>query len=425
MRRPSIAQLPAELARAAQTVARTLAAAGHPSYVVGGAVRDLVLGERPLDVDLATPALPDELERLFESTHAVGKAFGTVVVHQDGVDVQVTTFREETGYDDARRPSHVRFGRSLEADAARRDFTCNALYLEPLRDELVDPTGGLADLAARRLRCVGEPAQRFAEDGLRLLRLARQAAAFALEVEPATRAGAANSLDALRGVSPERVLAELERMAAGPAPGRALALLHEIGALARLPGLEPLARAEGDDFLARVHAAAELGPRPGSAALLAALLRPRAEAQDGLAQAALEALRPARALAGTCARAWRLERELGACLAELARGSLRRSRWIRLGRDEAWDTARALWRAWRPVEGARELAELEARLGALAPGELHPTPWITSTELAESGIPRGPRWAELLREAEAQQLDGAFADAAAARAWLAERARSS
>src|SRR5262249_31126723 len=154
-------------------------------------------------------------ERLFATTHAVGRAFGTVVVRSGELDLQVTTFRSETGYDDARRPSEVRFGTSLEEDAARRDFTCNALYLDPLTDELRDPTGGLADLAAGRLRCVGEPAARFAEDGLRLLRLARFAAQLGLTVEVGTAAGAAASLEALRGVSPERELNELTRMAEG------------------------------------------------------------------------------------------------------------------------------------------------------------------------------------------------------------------
>src|SRR5262245_13356451 len=172
MQRPTVAHLPGELARAARAIAVVLARAGRRGWLVGGAVRGLALGVEPRDADLATAATPDEIERLFPRTYAVGKAFGTVVVHSGAADVQVTTFRTESAYKDARRPDEVRFGTSLEEDAARRDFTCNALYLDPLSDEFRDPTGGLDDLELRRLRCVGDPARRFAEDGLRLLRLA-------------------------------------------------------------------------------------------------------------------------------------------------------------------------------------------------------------------------------------------------------------
>src|SRR5262245_36680986 len=119
MRRPSMQLLPPELARAARAVAGVLGAAGRRTWLVGGAVRDLALGVEPKDADLASAATPEEIEALFPSTHAVGRAFGTVVVRADALDVQVTTFRAEAGYDDARRPSHVRFGASLEEDAAR------------------------------------------------------------------------------------------------------------------------------------------------------------------------------------------------------------------------------------------------------------------------------------------------------------------
>src|SRR6185503_10579164 len=140
MRRPSMEHLPAELAHAARTVAGVLRAAGHRAWLVGGAVRDLALEVTPQDVDLASAARPEEIEALFPSTVSVGRAFGTVVVRSGALSLQVTTFRAEAGYDDARRPSHVHFATSLTEDAARRDFTCNALYLDPLSDEFVDPT---------------------------------------------------------------------------------------------------------------------------------------------------------------------------------------------------------------------------------------------------------------------------------------------
>ncbi|HEX6882574.1 MAG TPA: CCA tRNA nucleotidyltransferase [Planctomycetota bacterium] len=415
MRTPSMARMPAELARASRWIAERLAAAGHRAWLVGGAVRDLALEREPKDADLASAALPEEIERLFPRTHAVGRAFGTVVVPCEGVDVQVTTFRAESGYADARRPSAVRFSTRPEEDAARRDFTCNALYLDPLTDELLDPTGGLADLAAGRLRCVGEAGARFAEDGLRLLRLARLAAHHGLAIEPETLEGARGSLEALRGVSPERVLAELVRMAEGPDPARAVALLLELGALPALPGL---GRLESGGLTRRVRAVAGL-ETGGSARLLALLFLPGAEWDAALAHAALLELRPARALERRVGQVFQLFAVLEGCLAELATAP--RARWIRLVRAEEFADALAVHAAWHGERHARERAELVARTRRLGPDELWPAPLVTSAELAKAGIPQGPRWGELLRAAEEAQLEGEFRDAAGARAWLARQ----
>ena len=407
--------LPGELAQAARSVAEALARAGHRAWVVGGAVRDLALAVEPHDIDLASAALPAELERMFSQTYAVGRAFGTVVVRCGALDVQVTTFRAEAGYDDARRPSEVRFSMRLEEDAARRDFTCNALYLDPLTDELADPTGGLADLAAQRLRCVGEPARRFAEDGLRLLRLARLAAHYGLTVEPATLAGARDALDALRGVSCERVFGELQRMGAGRAPTKGLELLAALGVLERLPGFENLAQqslAERVAALARLEAG-------GTARFFALLLRPGAQATTEAAMDAFWALRPPRELHQRVGRIWALLGELRACLSALARAP--RSRWVRLVRANEFDDAFAVWCARHPGELVRERTELRTRAAALTRVELWPAALITSSELAQAGIPRGPRWGELLYAGEDAQLDGEFSDLAGARAWLAQR----
>jgi tRNA nucleotidyltransferase/poly(A) polymerase len=404
--------LPEPLAHAVTVAARTLLEAGHRAWLVGGAVRDVALGLTPGDGDLASAATPDEIEGLFAVTHAVGKAFGTVVVRLEGVDLQITTFRTEGDYRDGRRPGAVAFGTSLEEDAARRDFTCNALFLDPLTDELHDPTGGLADLAAGRLRCVGAAARRFSEDGLRLLRLARLAAQFGLALEAETLAAARGSLDALRGVSAERVLAEFVRMADGPAPGRALGLLAEPGAAVGEAGLEE-----------RVAAVARLGPSPGARRFLATLFRVRSPGAEERARAALQGLRVARALGDSIARTWELERELAACLVDLAGGRLRRSRWIRLARAEEFEDALALWRAWHGGDEPEALGQLLGRVAALAPESRAPAPFVRSADLARAGVPRGPRWSQLLREAEDLQLDGELASPEAARAWLERRAR--
>jgi tRNA nucleotidyltransferase/poly(A) polymerase len=408
--RPTLAGLPVELAAAARVCAEVLAEAGHRAWIVGGAVRDIALGRSPVDVDLATSAVPAELERLFPRSHAVGRAFGTVVVHTpSGIDVEVTTFRREADYADGRRPSVVSFGSSLEEDAERRDFTCNALYLAPLEGEFRDPTGGLADLAAGLLRCVGDPARRFSEDGLRLLRLARLAAELGLALEPCTRAAAATSGAALRGVSPERVLAECERMARGPAPARAIAELHDLGLLSRLPGLARLAT---ETLPARqaALARARLGTSEEFFALLFYPVGVPAEAS----LAALAELRPARALLERVRRVFELGARIEACL--VATPPMPRAERLRLLRDEDFLLALAVHEAWRERPSGVDLC---AELAALPRAELFPALWITSRELAAAGVPRGPRFGALLRAAEDAQLAGEVRTQAEAEAWLA------
>jgi len=431
LRRPSMQALSAPLARAARSAAERLAARGRRVWLVGGAVRDLALGRAVQDVDLASAAPPEEVEAAFERTFGAGKAFGTVLVLLDGLEVQHTTFRTDAGYGDARRPDAVAFGSSLEEDAQRRDFTCNALYLDPLTDELVDPTGGLADLERGRLACVGDAAARFAEDGLRLVRLARFAAGLGLDPDPATLAGARASAAALRGVSPERVLKEFETLFGRPRCARGLALLSECGLLTRaLPGFGP----EDEPWWPPRAALFEhLPARPELALGLAALYGPAAG--DGAALAGfdeqqraarlerLALLRPARETREAVGELWSRAREL-ALDGPRAPGRARRLRWMRA---PSWSDALALARAYAATGGgaagaAQALDGLHAEASTLSRTDLWPVLLVRSEDLAALGLPRGPLWGRLLAEAEERQLDGAFADRAAALAWLAERA---
>ena len=376
---------------------------GRQAWIVGGAVRDLALGIPAQDVDLATDAHPSEVERLFERTAAVGKAFGTVIVLGGEREVQVTTFRTERGYSDARRPDEVTFGTSVAEDAARRDFTCNAMYLGPTSDELHDPTGGLSDLGAGRLVCVGDATERFREDGLRLLRLARFAAAFGLEVDEETRAAAQASVGRVVGVSAERLHGELVRVAAGREPGRALRLLEEIDVLRRiLPGVE-----------LDVPAVERLGPEPGPVRMLAALLRGGRRAQ------ALEGLRPSRDERARVEAAWSAED----ALRELARredgGS--RSELVLFLREPGFEDGLALLRARVGSTAEDGLEPLLALRASLPAAKLRPEPFLTSQDLARSGVSPGPAFGALLAEAERLQLDLVLADRAAALRWLEER----
>lgn len=212
-----------------------LHAGGHAAYVVGGSLRDALLGREPADWDLATDARPPRLLELFPGA-VYENRFGTVAVRRESAVYEITTFRSEHEYADFRRPHRVEFGDELEPDLARRDFTVNAIAWGrgPGRPApvLEDPFGGLADLAGRRLRAVGDPAARFREDALRMVRAVRLAAALEFTVEPGTRAAIAGNAGLVRHLSGERIGAELSKLLAAPRPSIGLRLAMDTGLLA-------------------------------------------------------------------------------------------------------------------------------------------------------------------------------------------------
>ena len=213
--------------------------------LVGGAVRDELLGRPHSDWDLATRLLPEAVMARARAAGLkvipTGLQHGTVTVLLAGRPVEVTTFRSDGDYLDGRRPESVRLGVTLEEDLSRRDFTINAMALPLDGGDLVDPFGGRADLAARLIRAVGDPLQRFAEDGLRPLRACRFAAQLGFEVEAATLAAIPQRLDVARKVSVERVFVELDKLLRGDDPRRGMALLAECGLLDLwLPELRPM-----------------------------------------------------------------------------------------------------------------------------------------------------------------------------------------
>lgn len=221
----------AQLSPGVDRCRRALWDAGHQAYPVGGCVRDLLLGRQPLDWDVTTSALPDQVLALFPGAVPTGVRHGTVTLPDPEGDIEITTFRAEEGYSDARHPDQVRFGVSLEKDLARRDFTVNAMALD--RDgTVIDPFGGQADLAAGRLRCVGEAERRFREDALRMFRAVRFAAqlGFGLneEMTGAIRCNAGRSA----ALSAERVRTEMERTLLSPRPGLTR-MFFELGLMQR------------------------------------------------------------------------------------------------------------------------------------------------------------------------------------------------
>jgi poly(A) polymerase len=285
------------------SIIRTLRDRGRQAYLVGGCVRDLLLGREPADYDVATDATPDEVILIFPETYAVGAQFGVVLVPAPdpqsksvipnpqtksvipradetsqsevssesrkllfaGSDatlearpVEVATFRSDVGYSDGRHPDQVRFSPDPREDVQRRDFTINGLLLDPLNDELLDYVGGRKDLEAKIIRAIGDPALRFAEDKLRMLRAVRFAARFEYGIEPATFAAIQQRAFEIHQVSRERVRDELTKMLIEGHARRAFELLDETGLLHEvLPEIEamkgveqpPEFHPEGDVFV--------------------------------------------------------------------------------------------------------------------------------------------------------------------------------
>ncbi len=204
---------------------------GKRAWIVGGCVRDLLLGRPPSDWDVATDALPPDLLRIFPRAIPTGIEHGTVTVVKGGRHYEVTTLRGEGTYSDGRRPDWVEFVGDIAADLARRDFTVNAIALDALDGKVIDPYGGRSDLGRGVLRAVGDPHERFSEDGLRVLRAARFVASLELALDPATEAAIEPTLDTFRKVASERVRDEWVKTMKARAPSRAFEVMRRTGIL--------------------------------------------------------------------------------------------------------------------------------------------------------------------------------------------------
>jgi tRNA nucleotidyltransferase (CCA-adding enzyme) len=240
-------------------VLETLERAGFKAYLVGGSIRDLLRGAPAKDYDVATSARAERVVQLFRRVVPTGIKHGTVTVLARQRGVEVTTFRGEGAYADGRRPDSVTFLEDIVEDLARRDFTINAMAFNPARREFVDPFGGLQDLRAGLLRCVGNPRQRFSEDGLRCLRAVRFASVLNLSIERDTLAAIPLELDTFSKVAVERVREELCKLLVGAHPGFGVRLLGSTGLLSRiLPELvEEVSSKEAERHLeARIEALA-------------------------------------------------------------------------------------------------------------------------------------------------------------------------
>jgi putative nucleotidyltransferase with HDIG domain len=265
--------------RAARRIVEKLRLQGHEAFFAGGWVRDFLLRRKPLDVDIATSASPEEVLRIFHHAIPVGAQFGVVRVRMYGRDYDVATFRTEGPYLDGRHPSSVKFS-GPEQDAQRRDFTVNGLFYDPIAGRVIDFVQGGADIRKGILRTIGKPQDRFREDKLRMLRAIRFACSLDFKITPETYDAICLFAPSILEVSWERIRDELLKILSGPKPDRALDQMHETGLLAHiLPEVEAMRgvaqpeqfHPEGDVFV-HSRAALALLRHPSPVLALATLL---------------------------------------------------------------------------------------------------------------------------------------------------------
>src|SRR5213596_2931232 len=243
--------------KTAREIVARLRENGHIAYFAGGCVRDIVRGETPKDFDVATDAKPETVQKLFPRTYAVGAHFGVILVVENGFQFEVATFRSDDAYVDGRHPSAVHFS-SPEEDAQRRDFTINGMFYDPVAEKVIDLVGGRADIDAKLVRAIGDPARRFAEDRLRMLRAVRFATVLDYQIDKNTWDALVANASSINQISAERIRDELVRIFLSPnrvrgwdlldASGLMRALLRELEAMKGVLQPEQF-HPEGDVFV--------------------------------------------------------------------------------------------------------------------------------------------------------------------------------
>ena len=224
----------------AEIIFEKLQNAGYECFLVGGCVRDILMGKVPHDIDITTNATPEETKSVFSYFHTldIGIKHGTITVILEGEPIEITTYRTESAYTDGRHPDKVTFTKNIRDDLSRRDFTCNAIAFSP-SSGIVDPFGGIADIGSKTLRCVGTAEERFREDSLRILRALRFASVLGFEIEKETEEAMYTCCELINIVSPERIYTEITKMLCGKNAGRILSGYSDILAVA-LPEIKAM-----------------------------------------------------------------------------------------------------------------------------------------------------------------------------------------
>lgn len=422
-------------------IVKTLRAAGFRSLLAGGCVRDLALGLEPADFDIATDAPAEQVQRLFEHTVAVGVAFGIItVIADDGSHYEVARFRTDIGYEDGRHPTAVAFTDVVEEDARRRDFTINGMFLDPLEGRLIDYVGGERDLERRLVRAIGEPAARFNEDYLRMLRAVRLAAGLGFEIEAETLAAVAAHTGNLERISTERIRDELTRMLTAPGARRGLqwmmetgmmqAVLPEVAAMDGVPQ-PPEFHPEGDVWT-HVRQMVELLESPSAALAWSVLLhdigkpqtytvaeRIRFDGHDAVGAQMAEGI--CRRLRFSGADTHRVRTLIAQHMRIVHAPRMRMSKLKRFLREPFFQELLELHRIdCLASHGKLDVHEFcQRQLDDVGPEQLHPSRLITGDDLLELDFEPGPQFAQILSRVEEEQLEGRLLSREAALEWVA------
>jgi poly(A) polymerase len=435
----------------ATEIVRTLRERGHQAYLVGGCVRDLLLGREPADYDVATDATPQQVMEIFPQTFAVGAQFGVVLVPlpktasgesavgagEEVAVVEVSTFRSDVGYSDGRHPDEVRFSKNPQEDVKRRDFTINGLLLDPITNEVLDYVGGRDDLKAGVVRTIGEPEHRFAEDKLRMLRAVRFAARFDYQIDPSTLAPIRRLAAQIHQVSCERVREELTKMLTEGHARRAFELLDESGLLKQvlpeisaMKGVEqpPQFHPEGDVFVHTTLLLEKLSAGCSPTLAWGALLHD--VGKPPTFRIAPDRIRFDRHVevgvkmaAEICRRLRFSNDDTGQILAlvdnhmrfadvqRMKESTLKK--FLRLPAfDEHLELHRMDCLSSNGITESYEFALEKVR--TMPPEVIHPQPLITGQDLIDAGYEPGPRFKEILTAVEDAQLEGRLASREAA-----------
>ena len=393
--------------QAAIKVNRRLNRNGFQALLAGGCVRDMLLGKRPKDYDVATNAQPKDVIGLFKRTLKVGAKFGVVIVLLEGRQVEVATFRTETGYNDGRHPSVVKFTSAAE-DASRRDFTINGMFYDPLKEKVIDYVDGRADLKKGLIRTIGKAKERFSEDYLRMLRAVRFSTQLGFAIEPVTWSAICSNAKNITKISGERIAIELEVILANPNRSMGTSMLAQSGlAKAIFPGLV------GKQVEFAITVLAQLRKQVDFALALASLF---AGCTTEFASQKCKILKLSRSQ----------NKHIKFLLAN--RGRLLEDRMalsrlkIILAEPYFWDLyelQRAIQKAGPDgAEGIAALGRLRKRIKDLGDIELRPKPLLNGHHLIRLGAVPGPALGQLAQELYIAQLEGKLQTLAQARQWV-------
>lgn len=425
----------------AEQIVSVLRQRGHEAYFVGGCVRDMVMGLEPQDYDVATSARPEEIARLFPRSLPVGAQFGVIVVQMPAGEVEVATFRAESDYSDGRHPDHVTFTTARE-DVLRRDFTINGMLYDPAGKTVIDWVGGQEDIRRRTVRAIGDPAERFNEDRLRMLRAVRFAARFEYAIEERTYRAIRDLACGVIEISAERIRDELVKIFTAPHAGRALRLLRDTGLLIpilpevqAMDGVEqpPQFHPEGD-VLEHTCLMLDMARSPSPELAVAILLhdagKPETQTMDERIRFD-EHDKAGELIARDVCRRLRFSNEqtdqiaslVGSHMRFMAVQQMKLSTLKRLLSLPKFEEHLELHRVdCASSHGKLDNYEyLRQKLQELSQEEIAPPPLVTGHDLIDLGFAPGPVFHEILSAVREEQLEGRLTSREAAMEWVRAR----